>query len=428
MRLQDLVRFAWKALSDRKLRTSLTILGLVIGPATIVALVGATQGLSNGVSAQFSKTGATSIFLTPAQRGFSFTSADVSTLQSMPGVAAVVPFYLFSGTVAQGTQTTSVQIMAGDFSKLNQVFPGLQIEQGSEPAASNLGGAAIGSTLAYPNEPGIPNFTINNIVPVSFGGGNVGASFSGGGQVRFFSATGASSTSGSRSFIVTGVFAPFGQGFFINPDTGIFVPLATGQSILHSGKFTGIVVVASSPSTVDQVTSEISAHYGQQVRTISVSSILSTIQSVIGGIGTFLGAIGGISVLVAFIGIMTTMFTTVVERTKEIGILKALGYSSRNVLSIFLVEASVTGFAGGIIGAAAGAGLSFALVPLFSNGFSGGGGPRASATSTLTIVPAISPELILLAVGLATGVGMLAGLLPAWRASRLPPVDALRQE
>jgi putative ABC transport system permease protein len=428
LRIQDLVRFAWKALSDRKLRASLTILGLVIGPATIVALVGATQGLSNGVTAQFSKTGATSIFLTPAQRGVSFTSADVSVLQAMPGVATVVPFYLFSGTVAQGTQTTPVQILAGDFSKINQVFPGLSIEQGLEPTASDLGGAAIGNTLAYPKEPGIPNFTINNIVPVSFGGGSFGASFGGEG-VRFFSATGSASSSGSRSFIVRGVFTPFGQGFFVNPDTGIFIPLAAGQSILHSNKFTGIVVVASSPGTVDQVTSEISAHYGQQVRTISVSSILSTIQSIIGGIGTFLGAIGGISVLVAFIGIMTTMFTTVVERTKEIGILKALGYSSRNVLSIFLVEASVTGFAGGLIGSAVGAVLSFALVPLFSSGFAGGGGPRtASASSSLTIVPAISPELILLAVGLATGVGMLAGLLPAWRASRLPPVDALRQE
>lgn len=428
MRIQDLVKFAWKALSDRKLRASLTILGLVIGPATIVALVGATQGLSNGVTAQFSKTGATSVFLTPAARGVSFTSADVSVLQSMPGVAAVLPFYMFSGTVAQGTQTTPVQIFAGDFSELNQVFPGLALAQGSEPTTSDLGGAAIGTTLAYPGVAGIPNFTINNIVPVSLGGGGFGASFGGGG-VQIFSRTGESSSTGSRSFIVRGIYAPFGQGFFINPDTGIFVPLATGQSITHSNKYTGIVVVASSPGTVEQVSSEISAHYGQDVRAISVSSILQTIQTIIGGIGTFLGAIGGISVLVAFIGIMTTMFTTVVERTKEIGILKALGYSSHNILSIFLVEASVTGFIGGVIGAIAGAGLSFALVPLFSSGFSSGGGARgAAAAPTLTIIPAISPELILLAVGLATGVGMLAGFLPAWRASRLPPVDALRQE
>lgn len=138
-----------------------------------------------------------------------------------------------------------------------------------------------------------------------------------------------------------------------------------------------------------------------------------------------------------------------------------MGYSSGNILSIFLVEALVTGFAGGVIGAATGIGLSYLLVSFFGSGisfggsgggFGGGGGffagsstrvaatgaaARTAATatastvstaSTLSITPAISPELILLAVGLATLVGMLAGLLPAWRASRLSPVEALRQE
>jgi putative ABC transport system permease protein len=250
--------------------------------------------------------------------------------------------------------------------------------------------------------------------------------------------------------VVRGIFAAFGQGFLINPDNTIFVSLATGESMIHTSSYSGVVVVATSPDTVSEVTSEIAAQYGNQVRTTAVSSILTTIQSVTNGIGTILGSIAGVSVLVAFIGIMTTMFTTVVERTKEIGVLKAIGYSSGNILSVFMVEALVTGFVGGVIGAIAGAGLSYFIIGFFGRGINlggislgggGGGGTvsrgggaaaarTAAATSpaTLNITPAISPELLLLAVGLASGVGLLAGLLPAWRASRLTPVEALRKE
>ncbi|MDV3277147.1 MAG: ABC transporter permease [Nitrososphaerales archaeon] len=442
MRIQDLVGFAWKAMSDRKLRAALTILGIVIGPATIVALVGATAGFSNAVTAQFAKTGTTSIFLSPAERGITLTSTDIPTLQAMAGVQAVVPFYLLTGTVTQGSQTTSVQVMAGDFSQLALVLPGLSLQNGTVPSANDLGGAIVGNRIAFPNVAGVPNIGLNQIVTVSF------SAFGG------FGATGAS---GDRSFVARGIYGPFGQGFLINPDDGIFVPLTAGQTILHTNRYSGIVVVATSTDTVNQVMTEITNQYGQQLRVTAVTSILSTIQTITGGIETILGAVAGISVLVAFIGIMTTMFTTVVERTKEIGILKALGYSSGNILSIFLVEASVTGFAGGVIGAVAGTGLSFLVVSFFSSGFSssggggggggfgggsaGGGGfgggfgggtavrsAASSTASTLSITPAISPELILLAVGLASLVGMLAGLLPAWRASRLTPVEALRQE
>lgn len=438
MRFQDLVKFAWRAMSDRKLRTALTILGLVIGPATIVALVGATAGFSNSVTAQFAKTGTTSIFISPAERGVSLTSADIPTLTAMPDVQAVVPFYLLQGTVTQGSQSTPVQIMAGDFTQLQLVFPGLTLAEGADPTTNDLGGAAIGNTLAFPNVAGVPDLGLNQIVSVTL------SSFGG------FGGTG---STGTKSFIIRGIYNAFGQGFLVNPDSGIFIPLAAGQSILHANKYSGIVVVATSASTVNQVITEITNQYGQQLRVIAVTSILSTITSITGGIETILGAIAGISVLVAFIGIMTTMFTTVIERTKEIGILKAVGYNSRNVLSIFLVEALITGFTGGVIGAAAGAGLSYIVVSFFS-GFSLGGGSSSgtragggggffvaggaaasrsaaastSPVSTLSITPAISPELILLAVGLATVVGMLAGFLPAWRASRLPPVEALRTE
>ncbi|MDG6900656.1 MAG: ABC transporter permease [Nitrososphaerota archaeon] len=441
MRFQDLVKFAWKAMADRKLRTALTIIGIVIGPATIVALLGATQGFSNAVTSEFASTGSTSIFVTPVGRGSTLTASDVSTFEGMGGVQAAVPFYLNQGTITQGSVTSAVQVLSMDFSEINQVLPGLKLASGANPGDNDLGGANIGYSIAYPNAVGATNTTVGQLVTVTFAG---------------FGGVSGSAASGSRTFAVRGVYAQFGQGFLINPDSTIFVALSTGQAILHTNDYSGIVVVATSANTVNQVSTEISDQFGTAVRVITVSSILSTIQSVTSGIGTILGGIGGISVLVAFIGIMTTMFTTVVERTKEIGVLKAIGYSSGNILSVFLVEALVTGFVGGVIGAGTGVGLAYLIVIVFANGFSFGGGGggggglggfggtvvggagrgAAAATRTATpstvsglhIVPAISPELVLLAIGLATAVGALAGFLPSWRASRLTPVEALRKE
>jgi putative ABC transport system permease protein len=442
MRFRDLVKFAWKAMTDRKLRTSLTIIGIVIGPATIVALLGATQGFSNAVGSQFVRTGATSIFVNAVGRGASLTSADIPVFQNMTGVEAVAPYFLNQGSVGVGGETSAVQILSINFSQLNQVLPGLVLANGSYPIDNDLGGAVIGNAVAYPDVVGASNVTVNGLVTVTFS------------QFGGFGGTG---LSGARTFVARGIFAEFGQGFLINPDNSIFVSLQTGQTMLKTSSYTGVVVVATSPSAVNDVINEITNQYGSTVRTTAVSSILSTIQSVTNGIGTILGSIGGVSVLVAFIGIMTTMFTTVVERTKEIGVLKAIGYSSGNILSVFMVEALVTGFLGGVIGAAAGTGLSFFVISFFGRGLNlgglggvslgGGGGARSAAgggtaragaavssavassqSATLNIVPVITPELILFAVGLASAVGLLAGLLPAWRASRLTPVEALRKE
>lgn len=413
---------------DRKLRTALTILGIVIGPATIVALVAATSGFSNGVTAEFQKLGTTSIYVTSNSRSFDLTALNVPNLEALKGVRAVIPFWLISGTIKQGTQTTSVQVMAVDLSKLSIVLPGLSVGVGSVPPPTDLAGAIIGTTIANPNIAGAQSLGVNQVVSVTF--------------PQFAAQSGS-----QKSFIIRGVLNPFGASFFINPDQGIFIPLSEGQTLLHTDKYSGVIVVANDVNTVTQVSNEITNLYGQNVNVLAVTSILQTIQTIIGGISTILASIAGISVVVAFIGIMTTMFTTVVERTKEIGVMKAIGYSSKNILSVFLVEALVTGLIGGIIGAFAGAGMSYFVVFFFGSAFSGGGGSTSATTETarrttggfggggggggfgtLQITPVVTPELILLAVGLAAIVGAIAGLLPAWRASRLSAVEALRSQ
>jgi len=440
LRIEDLTRFAWKALTDRKLRATLTIIGIVIGPATIVALLSVTGGFGNAVTGALASTGSTSIFVSPGSSSSYLTYLDVPIIQKMPGVSVVIPFWLLTGTVKQGTQTTTVQVMAGDFSKLDAFLPGLTLSEGTEPSSSDLAGADIGNSIAYPNIAGAANISLDQIVTVTLPSGS-----------GFTATTGLGS---EKSFVVRGIYNKFGQGLFINPDEGIFVPLSTGQALLHTDHYSGIVVVASSAATVNEVLVELNNQFGQSIRALAVSSLVSVVSSITGTLGLILSGIAGISVFVAFIGIMTTMFTTVVERTKEIGVLKALGYKSSNILSLFLAESAITGLIGGVIGASVGVGVSFLISDVFSalasrsssnsssstrtlglggagGGFGGGGGLGGGSSgsgggfSALHIVPALTPELIIGAIALATAVGAFAGLLPAWRASRLLPVEAL---
>ena len=458
MRPLDLFRFSVRALRERKLRAALTILGIVIGPATIVALVSATQGYSNASTSQFSSLGATALYVSPVGRGFSLTSSTVTEIQDLDYVSSTIPYQQMSGQITQGGGTVSVSILALNLSQINQVFPSLSLQQGALPASSDTVGAVLGNSVAYPDIKSATNASVNSVVAVSDVRTSAFVSFSGAGGGSFsFGGGGSSASSGtSRSFVVRGIYNSFGQGLNINPDTSIFIQLSAGEQITHSETYTGLIVIASSPSTVTQVESELTSAFGTDVRATAVTSLLSTIESTEAGTSTLLEAVAATSVVVAFIGIVTTMFTTVVERTTEIGLLKALGQTSRGIMLSFIAEASLTGFLGGVIGAGAGVVLSFFVISALSGtlrlpgGFGGGaaavarsgatavarsgaagfGGVSAvasSSASTLTITPVISPEIILLAILVATVIGTLGGLMPAWRASRLTPVEALRR-
>jgi len=441
LRATDLLKFSTRALTERKLKAILTIVGIMIGPATIVALVGATQGYSNAATGRFSSLGATTVFVSPVGRGTTLTSADVSAIQALPGVAHVLAYDEISGETSQGGEMVGVSLIATDLSQLQQVLPSLTLAKGSIPTSSDQVNAVIGSSIAYPGIQGASNvsigqvLTLDNVGRSTFTFGGAGVAFGGG-------ASPSSSATTQRSFVVSGIYSSFGQGFGIDPDTSVFVPLSTGQLILHSSTYSGLMVVASGTDTVNAVVTEIENAYGQTVRVTNVSSLLSSIQSVTSGATTLLEAVAATSVLVAFIGIMTTMLTSVIERTKEIGIMKALGTSSRGIMSTFIAEALVVGIAGGILGAVAGVGLSFLIINFLSRsalGLGGGGGggsfvslagrgttvSASSASTTLAITPAITPDILGLAVALAVAVGVVGGLLPAWRASRMNPVEAL---
>ncbi|MCS7116604.1 MAG: ABC transporter permease [Nitrososphaerales archaeon] len=415
MKAIRILKFAWGAMKNRKLRAILTILGITIGPAVIVALVGATQGFAANVTERFNKLGITTLFVMPSMRsGLRIDDTVVKTISQIPGVESAVPYYNIRATIRSGGQTKDVTILALDVSKLKSILPGISLGEGEYPTA--LSQAIIGTNIAYPQD-GSPGVTVNNVISTTINT-RVGTRI-----VRV-----------SRAFVVSGILKPFGQSFFINPDDTIFVPMSVGKSLTGSQTYSGVYVVARTIDDVSNIQSTISDLYGGRVRVIAISSLLSNIQSVNENISMILVSIAFMSVIVAFIGIMTTMFTSVHERTKEIGILKSLGYSPKDILSIFLAEATLTGAIGGLVGITLGSFLSFAIVGMLGGGGLGLGFPgfrppgQAAATQASVITPVITPELLIGTFLMAVVIGALAGLLPSWRASRMVPVVALRHE
>jgi len=271
-----------------------------------------------------------------------------------------------------------------------------------------------------------------------------------------------------RAYLVEGIASQFGTGMFINVDNGILISYKAGQVLTGSTNVGQIAVLTTGPDTVSSVSTAITSTL-KNVRAMAVQQIVSTVQTMIGSVDLLLMAIASMSIIAAFFGIMTTMFTTVNERTREIGLLKALGFTNRSVMTVFLSEAALTGLIGGLLGSTIGAVAAYPIINLFSGGlrlggvgggFGGVGGtvgagsfggagqappgsfattaPRATATATATatsatssgfnITPIITPELFVLSVAIAMGVAIIAGIVPAYRASKFTPVEALRHE
>ena len=422
--LRDLVLFSLNALRDRKLRAALTIIGIIIGPAAIVALVGATEGYSHSMTEQFENMGVTTLMVNP-NRGVSLTAHDVNEIESIPDVQSVIPYYSVAATINYGGSSTSATIMALDMDSLGVLFPDVTIADGKLPSHTEFTSAVIGFQLANPSDPETSPIKLNQVVTTSQSTSS---------SARFGMQMGGQTNVATRSFLVVGMLDEFGQGLFINPDDTIFVPLTAGRLLTSSTDYSGLYVIAANADVVTSVSEMITNLYEDDVRVMTVSSILSTVQSVTGGMSTMLVSIAAISVIVAFMGIMTTMFTSINERTREVGLIKALGHTNRTVLLFFLTEAILTGLIGGVIGSLVGATASYLVVSMLGGSFifGGFGGPSgghgASQAQSLAITPVITPELVLAAILMATAVGALAGIIPAWRASRLTPVEALRHE
>jgi len=439
MNPKDVLKLSLQGMSQRKLRTGLTVLTVMIGVATIIALISLVAGVTASITQSLDTIGPTTIYMSAAGPDSIFTNTQVSEIESLPNVSSVIPMLRFSANITTSTGSESETVLGVENSSLVSVLGKLDLSSGAPYSDSGSGQALIGYDIAYPNSGGSSNIQLDQ--PVYLSG------------IR--SATGIKTT----PIVPTGILGVYGTSFFIDPDTSIFMPLTQAEAIIDKYSYNVLVIKASSLNSTSGLTTLLTNIFGNSATVLSVESITSVVSSITGTLSLLLGSIGGISLIVAGIGILSIMMVSVSERTKEIGILKAIGFKQRDILLLFLSEAVLIGVIGGAVGMVAGTGGSYVLPALLSHsssvsstsaptatshsGFGSGGGSFGSSkgfggsssggfsgpsSSSVSFAPVITVQTLLLAFTIAILISIAAGLYPAWKASKVDPITALRSE
>ena len=401
---------ALRGLMANKLRSALTILGIVIGVAAVVALMaignGATSSITNRISSNGSnllniQAGRSQRPAAGAQTAPTYlTYQDYQALAAtLTDVAGIAPAYQTRATVTQGIQSsqTSVTGVTEDYLKVHtyEIASGRSLNTGDRTKLNQV--AIIGATTEtdlFPNASALGQ-------PIKING---------------------------ATFTVVGTLKSKGSSGFTNEDDVVFVPLETGYSKLfganavQNGQKTvnAIAVSASSADTVDSVSAQITfvlrhQHHlkpadADDFRISNQAALLTTLTSVTATLTTFLGAIAALSLLVGGIGIMNITLVSVSERTREIGLRKAVGARKDHILFQFLIETMTLSISGGVIGIGLGAAI-------------------AGVVTALGLITAqVTLSSVLLSFFFAVAIGLFFGIYPAYRAANLHPMEALRSE
>jgi putative ABC transport system permease protein len=325
-----------------------------------------------------------------------------------------------------------------DPSQLFVISPTLELMEGSTlPSANDPTAILVAEDIAFPPGESTPFINLGQSVRLSY---------------SFVDPDSGEAKEESKSFVVRGVIESTG-----NPtvDNAVVIGLQPGDDLLQRAcKYDSLFVAASSTDYVDVVEDEIRTLYGNDIGITTVQNILKTIEEFTGGINAFLASIAIISLVVGAVGIITTLYTSVVERIREIGTLKAIGAKNTTILGLFLFEALLIGMMGASSGLVAGIGMGYLLANASPGG--GGGGEENAAGENITgtggadvsssdtsvtsdseqtgeqeqesepLTPVYLGEDMLRVWFISVGLSVMAGLYPAWKASRYLPVDALR--
>ena len=404
---------ALSSLGSNKLRTTLALLGIVIGVAAVIATMSVGQGAQQSITSRIESLGTNLLFVRPGAAALgepsSLTLQDAFALVDptfAPAVAAAAPELNTSGRLVVGRENTFGQIVGvtPEYEKVRNysVASGQFVSAAHVTAISDV--AVLGSNIAE------TLFGFRDPV-----GQNVRIS--------------AGQSANARQFTVIGVLESRGGTALGNFDNQVLVPITTvyyrmGSERTVHGDITvnSINVQIAEDAVMEDAVRQITTvlrlrHHLSNEDDFTITSQEEAIETLEGTTQTFvifLGAIAGISLLVGGIGIMNIMLVSVTERTREIGIRKAMGAKWRDILSQFVSEATLLSLGGGLVGAALGVGLSMAL-----DGRDLGG---------QVFLTAVSGNIIVLAVSVAVIIGLFFGIYPAARAANLHPIEALRYE
>ena len=401
--LVDALRFAVRSMGEKKLRSLLTIIGIAVGPIALVAMTSVVKGYSNYVLQQLQNLGQNLIIVTPSE-GYRLTENDLNIIRGLKGVKDAAPFYMIYGFVRVGSEEKKVTIYATSIKLMFEAINGLKLWKGSIPSPSEYVKAVIGHDVAFTSD-GVQVYDVGDPIIIKFYG-------SGGGKPVEKRVT----------VIVSGIVEPFGGALFLSPDDSILLNVDAGKRLFGLSEWTGILVLAENSREVPVLVRKIRDIYGGAVDVMAFQGIANVINSVSSVMEFIAFATSLAAFAVAVAGVAATMITTVLERTREIGVMKALGFTDTQVLTIVLTEAVMMSLIGGTIGIIIGVIGAYALS---SAGFTIKG---VTMSITIKAKPMITPDLIGLTLAITTAVGVLGGLFPAYRAARIPPAVALRYE
>jgi putative ABC transport system permease protein len=397
MNFPESFRIAFRALAANKARSALTMLGVIIGVAAVILLVGIGTGVQDEVTGSLEGLGSNLLFVVPGQyeggiggggappgRRFTLDDAEVIA-RRVDGASAVVPVFQAGATIKAGNRSMRVIVAAGN-EQGTEVFTsdlagGRHYRRGEVQAASRV--VALGDRVArelFPNQDPI------------------------GKQVTL---------SGQR-FTVIGYYRSLGGGLGGDQDSQVYVPITTAQRLFNVNYVNTIVVKAADADQIETVRRDIRRallpRFGDEFTVFSQEQTLGILSDLLGTLTYMLAGIAGISLLVGGIGIMNIMLVSVSERTREIGIRKAVGARTYDILSQFVIEAVSLSVLGGVFGIVLGWG-------------------GAEVISRSTPVPTnVTPWAVAMSFFFAFGVGVFFGVYPAWKASQLDPIVALRYE
>jgi putative ABC transport system permease protein len=393
----DIFLIAGNGLKERKFRFALNLVGILIGCMAITGLISITQGLQNNITVQLNVFGPNNIIIIPGEitqgppiSGLSLNWRDVSIVSRVDYVKGVTPIIAnkFAEFTIEGRYfRTDVYGVEKEYKELN---PNTELSEGRNFVQSDSAVVIVGSNIAQPFDVDDPIVELGDRIKIKAVVEGIDKEL---------------------TLRVIGILKETGSSFGANLDDSIAIPLKTAQQLYEvGGEFSYLLAQADNINVVDLAVNGIEEEMGDRVTIVTAESAQEQVNQILGTIQSVLGGIAGISLVVAGVGIINTMTVSVMERTKEIGTLKAIGAKSLEVLFMFLSEAVITGFIGGAIGA----GLGFLLARLIGR----------FIDLSIPCSAMLGLEVVLFAI--ITSV--TSGLYPAYRASNMNPVEALRHE
>ncbi|MBC5646844.1 ABC transporter permease [Christensenella tenuis] len=382
-------RMAFASIVANKMRSFLTMLGIIIGIMAVVVLVSIVSSATDSVTGELESLGAETLSVT-------VTSSRYQPL-SVNDVTGLSDEYESIGSAAP-TTTQSATLKSGDTSTTASVV-------GTTAAYADINNLSLQSGRFIKS----PDVTNNSAVAVV--GTDVADDLFGRTDI-----VGETISVDGRSFLVVGVLADAGESLMGSENSNIIIPYTTAQRMFYISGVTSFTVAAESSELVDaaenDLTNDLMSRFKDEdaFSVMNQSTILESMDSITNTMAMMFGGIAGISLLVGGIGIMNIMLVSVAERTREIGIRKAIGAGRKRILLQFLIEALVVSTLGGLIGL----GLSWVLLAILS--------------LVMDMTYTMSAGVALLAVFFSMAIGVIFGINPANKAAKMPPIQALRTE